>query len=126
MMSIMHIFEQRILYHENLKCLQSVKNFNFYDNLASFAECFVHFDNNANKKLEMFYVKIEIENEIKIIDETKEVTKFKKSKNVAAIKNEMYKNIYEDTDYESNNIEKMNIEKNEKMNIEKNEKNESM
>ena len=122
----MHIFEQKILYYENLKCLQSVENFNFYNNFANVAECFVHFDNNANKKLEMFYVKIEIEIEMKIINETKKVTKFKKSKNVIAIKNEMYKNIYKNTNYELNNIEKMNIEKNEKMNIEKNEKNKSM
>ena len=79
-MSIMHIFEQKILYYENLKCLQNVENFNFYNNFANFAECFVHFDNNANKKLEILYVKIEIENEMKIIDETKKITKFKKSK----------------------------------------------
>ena len=62
----------------------------------------------------MFYVKTKIENEIKIIDETKKVTKFKKSKNVIEIKYEMYKNIYENIDYKSNNISKINIEKNEK------------
>ena len=118
----MHIFKQKILYYENLKCLQNVENFNFYNNFANFVECFVHFDNNANKKFEMFYVKIEIKNEMKIIDETKKVTKFKKSKNVIAINNEMYKNIYKNIDYELNDVSKINIKKNEKMNIEKNEK----
>ena len=114
MMSIMNIFEQKILYYENLKCLQNVENFNFYNNFANFVECFVHFDNNANKKIEIFYVKIEVKNEMKIIDETKKITKFKKSKNVIEIKYEMYENIYKNIDYESNNISKMNIEKNEK------------
>ena len=62
----------------------------------------------------MFYVKTKIENEIKIINETKKITKFKKSKNVIEIKYEMYENIYKNIDYESNNISKINIEKNEK------------
>ena len=122
----MNIFEQKILYYENLKCLQNVENFNFYDNFANFVECFVHFDNSANKKIEMFYVKTKVENKMKIIDETKKVTKFKKLKNVIEIKYEMYENIYENIDYKSNDISKINIEKNEKINIEKNEKNKSM
>ena len=94
--------------------MQSVENFNFYNNFANFVKRFVHFDNNANKKFKMFYVKIEVENEMKIIDEIKKITKFKKSKNVITIKNEMYKNIYKNINYESNDISKMNIEKNEK------------
>ena len=114
MMSIMNILEQRILYHENLKCLQNVEDFNSHNNFANFVECFVHLDNSANKKIKMFYVKTKVENEMKIIDETKKITKFKKSKNVTKIKYEMYENIYEDTDYESNDISKINIEKNEK------------
>ena len=113
-MSIINIFEQKILYYENLKCLQNVENFNFHNNFANFVECFVHFDNNANKKIKMFYVKTKIENEIKIIDKTKKVTKLKKLKNVIEMKYEMYKNIYKNIDYELNNISKMNIEKNEK------------
>ena len=122
----MNIFEQKILYYENLKCLQNVENFNFYDNFANFVECFVYFNNNANKKNEMLYVKTKIENEMKIIDETKKITKFKKSKNVIEMKYEMYKNIYKNIDYKLNNISKMDIEKNEKMNNKKNEKNENM
>ena len=110
----MNILEQKILYYENLKCLQSVENFNFYNNFANFVKCFVHFDNNANKKIEIFYVKTKIKNEIKIIDETKKITKFKKSKNVIEMKYKMYKNIYENINYKSNDISKMNIEKNEK------------
>ena len=113
-MSIINIFEQKILYYENLKCLQNVENFNFYNNFANFVECFVYFNNNANKKIEMFYVKTKIENKMKIINETKKITKFKKLKNVIEIKYEMYENIYENINYESNNISKMNIEKNEK------------
>ena len=113
-MSIMHIFEQKILYYENLKCLQNVENFNFYNNFASFVECFVYFDNNTNKKIEMFYVKTKIKNEMKIIDKTKKITKFKKSKNVIEIKYKMYENIYKNNNYELNNISKINIEKNEK------------
>ena len=114
MMLIMHIFEQKILYYKNLKCLQNVENFNFYNNFANFVECFVHFDNNANKKFKMLYVKIENENEMKIIDETKKITKFKNSKNVIVIKNEMYKNIYKNINYKSNNISKINIKKTRK------------
>ena len=113
-MSIINIFEQRILYYKNLKCLQNVANFNFHNNFANFVECFVHFDNNANKKIEMLYIKTKIENEMKIIDKTKKSRNSKNQKNVIEIKYEMYENIYENINYESNNISKMNIEKNEK------------
>ena len=53
----MNILEQKILYYENLKCLQNVENFNFHNNFASFVECFVHFNNNVNKKLKCFMLK---------------------------------------------------------------------
>ena len=76
----MHIFEQKILYYKNLKCLQNVENFNFYNIFTNFVECFVYFDNNANKKFEMFYIKIEIENEMKIINKSKKSQNLKNQK----------------------------------------------
>ena len=51
---------------------------------------------------------------MKIINETKKITKFKKFKNVIKIKYEMYQNDFENINYKSNDISKMNIEKNEK------------